>query len=448
MSIMASWDWPEKWPGLVENLTDCLESDDLNLVHGALKTLDMFASGKNLTDVHIPLLVQIVFPQLQRIFGEQLYPERIRMRSIRILYSIITWLGTIKAEYPAHISAAVKPTLPVWFELFQNELSKSDSFGTGHGSKIGVLQVIHQLLAYFPDFIKSALPHLLEPLWTSISAAVEIWERTSVYGNEIDESGYDSDAGDEISFKNYVCMLIEVFTAIDEKKKLQPLLSAGLVDLASVVLRFVQLSDYQASLYTDDPSQFLIEEDEEDPLSFSLRSQAMKLLQCISVSIDCHGIEAVGAAVHKHLQELESLEQEINANTADSAHAAAVYNRRREGILYGVGMVLKAWNEASAYSGMGVADIPFDIPGIVRVLLVDCESNDLILRGRALWCASVAIRMLPESIEIEEEGERPEVRNFQKTRKKFTSVLIISHILSLLCFLNFKKMTLKLTLTS
>lgn len=413
MSLMASWDWPEKWPGLVENLTECLMSEDMNLVHGAMKTLDLFASGKNLTDVHIPLLVQIVFPQLQRIFGEAAYPERIRMRAIRILHSIINWLGTIKAEYPQSVSSAVKPTLPGWYELFHMELMKPDDYGAGHGSKIGVLLVIHQILAHFPDFIKTALPNLLlEPLWTSLGQCVEIWERTNVYAQEPDNSGYDSDAGDEISFKNYLCMLVEVFTVIDERKKLQPMLSHGLVDLAYVVLRLCQLSEYQLSLFEDDPSQFLVEEDEEDPFSFSIRLQAGKLLQMLAISLDGHGVEAISAAVQKHMQELETM-----ANGGDEN----VYLRRREALLFGVGTAIKSWSQSSqdlSLSGtfpMGatVADIPFDVSGIIKLILVDCESPHMILRGRALWCASIATRMLPESLEIVESDERPETSDAQ-----------------------------------
>lgn len=428
MSIMAAWDWPEKWPGLVENLTACLSSDDMNLVHGAMKTLDMFASGQNLTDVHIPLLVEIVFPQLQRIFGEQQYPERIRMRAIRILCSIITWLGTIKAEYPKPIAAAIKPTLPLWYELFHYELSKPDTFGSGHGSKTGVLQVIYQLLAHFPEYLQlkivssdgtssTAVSLLLEPLWQSLQSAVDIWERTSVYGTELDESGYDSDAGDEISFKNYLCMLVEVFTVLDEKRKFQPLLTPGIVQLFYIVIRLVQLSDVQSQLFTDDPSQFLIDEDEENLLNFSLRGQASRLLQILAVSLEGHGIEAMGSAVHTHLEELSAMEAIISGNaplpteTYESMESlSAIYHRRREALLFGVGTALKSWSmDATELGGASsVSDVPFDVDGIIKLLLADCESNDLILRGRALWCASIALRMLPDSVVIAESEERPE----------------------------------------
>ena len=177
ISIMAHGDLPEKWPDLLENLTGCLLSEDMNLVHGAMKTLDLFASGNQLSDFHVPPLVDIVFPQLQRIFGEEGYPERIRMRAIRILHSIMAWLGTVKAEYPESIVGAVRPSLPGWYALFQSELSKPDEYGTGHGSKIGVLLVLFQLLVHFPEFIKADLPALVEPLWHSLTNSVEIWER-------------------------------------------------------------------------------------------------------------------------------------------------------------------------------------------------------------------------------------------------------------------------------
>jgi hypothetical protein len=422
ISIMAHGDLPEKWPDLLENLTGCLLSEDMNLVHGAMKTLDLFASGNQLSDFHVPPLVDIVFPQLQRIFGEEGYPERIRMRAIRILHSIMAWLGTVKAEYPESIVGAVRPSLPGWYALFQSELSKPDEYGTGHGSKIGVLLVLFQLLVHFPEFIKADLPALVEPLWHSLTNSVEIWERTSIYGTEEDNSGYDSDAGDSITFKNYLCLLVEVFTEINSRKRLQGVLHIGMVDLAYVVLRLVQLTEQQVVLFEEDPNMYIVEEDEQDPMSFSLRMQAGRLLGAMATSMDGHGIEPISAAVQKHLQELSALQEQAHGG-ANAGVAQLTYNRRREGLLYGVGHALRQWREAcgdltlsGAFpTGSPISEVPFDVGGISKLTLVDCESDDMILRGRALWCASIASKMLPEACEIIESGERPEQSDPQVT---------------------------------
>ena len=38
-ATIAHWDWPELWPNLFEILINGLSSNDLNAIHGSLKTL-------------------------------------------------------------------------------------------------------------------------------------------------------------------------------------------------------------------------------------------------------------------------------------------------------------------------------------------------------------------------------------------------------------------------
>lgn len=39
IASIAHWDWPELWPNLFEVLINGLSSNDLNAIHGSLKTL-------------------------------------------------------------------------------------------------------------------------------------------------------------------------------------------------------------------------------------------------------------------------------------------------------------------------------------------------------------------------------------------------------------------------
>ena len=39
IASIAHWEWPEKWPGLIEDLTRALGSADLNLVRGSIRCL-------------------------------------------------------------------------------------------------------------------------------------------------------------------------------------------------------------------------------------------------------------------------------------------------------------------------------------------------------------------------------------------------------------------------
>ncbi len=55
---------------LILHLTvKCLDARNGLLVDGAMKCLDMFASGENLSDQHLPQLLPILFPHLLRVFS-------------------------------------------------------------------------------------------------------------------------------------------------------------------------------------------------------------------------------------------------------------------------------------------------------------------------------------------------------------------------------------------
>lgn len=39
VASIAQWEWPDRWPGLIEQLTAALGSPDLNLVRGSIRCL-------------------------------------------------------------------------------------------------------------------------------------------------------------------------------------------------------------------------------------------------------------------------------------------------------------------------------------------------------------------------------------------------------------------------
>ena len=47
----------------------CLDMNNAQLMDGAIKCLEMFASGDNLSDEHLPRLIPLLFPHLLRIFS-------------------------------------------------------------------------------------------------------------------------------------------------------------------------------------------------------------------------------------------------------------------------------------------------------------------------------------------------------------------------------------------
>ena len=68
---VASWDWPEQWPTFLDDLMGALQSQNLDLVNGAIRCLDIFIDKDNLDDNHLPLLCKVLFPEIWRLFTDQ-----------------------------------------------------------------------------------------------------------------------------------------------------------------------------------------------------------------------------------------------------------------------------------------------------------------------------------------------------------------------------------------
>jgi hypothetical protein len=94
------------------------QATDGHLLTGAMKCLDLFAGQKNLTDQEIPAFVNLAFPEIMKMFSErEKYPDVLRMRCVRILYSVIHWFETMKDVHTKAINDILSKVLPHWFDF-------------------------------------------------------------------------------------------------------------------------------------------------------------------------------------------------------------------------------------------------------------------------------------------------------------------------------------------
>lgn len=70
MSEIASSDWPDEWPTLVDSLVQLLNSGRTESVHGAMRVLSDFVSADLSEDQLLPLS-NVMLPQLLQILGDE-----------------------------------------------------------------------------------------------------------------------------------------------------------------------------------------------------------------------------------------------------------------------------------------------------------------------------------------------------------------------------------------
>jgi hypothetical protein len=112
--------------------------------------------------------------------------------------------------------------------MFQHDLSLPDTFERPHGVKIAILQVLILLVKEFPTHVGEHIGQLLQPIWNSLVNALNIWQKVAIEDSVEDPSKADLDSGDRLDFESYVGMLVEVLTAIAERKRFQQFFESGL----------------------------------------------------------------------------------------------------------------------------------------------------------------------------------------------------------------------------
>ena len=85
ISKIASWEWPEDWPGLFDILVNCLSGENKYAVHGAMRVLTEFS--RDLTDTHLPNVGAVILREMFRIIQSDTVSFIFKFIEIYILLS-------------------------------------------------------------------------------------------------------------------------------------------------------------------------------------------------------------------------------------------------------------------------------------------------------------------------------------------------------------------------
>ena len=196
----------------------------------------MFSQGDNFSDQHLPLLVQFLLPTLLQLFSNtERFNERIRMRSVGILFACIEWLGTLKSTHKKQVHQLIDTCIAPWFPLFAQVLSQPDRADSDCGLKINVVQTVTLLLAAFPAKVIRYISPLLVPIYQSLNTCLPIYEQTVVRTNEL-PAAQDTD-GDVLGLEALVLTLLEFVNTVIYSPKARPLFPlAQLAQFISILL--------------------------------------------------------------------------------------------------------------------------------------------------------------------------------------------------------------------
>jgi len=373
LALVAVWDWPNEWPGFIEQLAKCLESDNTVLVSGAIKCMSIFATDDYMTDQHLPVLVPVALPILHRILSnEKAYDVKIRTQAVRIIQSCVQWLGKIQGADGNQSRLLMKKTIPQWLPIFVHILEQPLLADASNcGVKINVIQTLGAMVAFFPKQIKEFLAPITSIVWKTLLQLYPIYKKNVIDEDLLDECGQDSDGNVE-SFEMLVVVLFSYIGAVAESRKFRLVLQSILPELMAMIISYMQITADQEQLWEDDPNQFIADEDN-FLVVVTVRPLCKELIEKLTRFFKLDGIKAFLAALTNRLRQPDQTWRSLEA------------------VAFAIG--LNAEHFAKAGDAFNVAEV------FNKVLSVGVESSESkLLNGTCLRTAGLLASQVPAEV--------------------------------------------------
>eukprot|EP00803_Ostreobium_quekettii_P005580 evm.model.scf_261EXC.5 EVM.evm.TU.scf_261EXC.5 scf_261EXC:60540-71115(+) len=374
VASIASWDWPENWPNLLEVLVGAIkERKDPDLVQGALRCLSMFAG--EIDEGQLPVVLPVLLPELKSIVSLPCTDScHMQQQALAIIHSFISNLGTMSGQYGQQTRELIQPHLEGLMQQFLAILSQplTPKDMSRWGMLMEAIKSLIQIMLHFS--------RLVEPMTTELVSSAGKWLLNSYQlfvtvvldeENEPEEVEVDSEGG-TADFQTVTAQLFELLLVLIGNKRLQHLFEGSLKDLMYLTLGYMQMTQRQVNTWVNDPNQYLADEQEE---LFTMRASGELMLTELVEAFGDDAMQALGSAVERRTGESVSA---LSSNKPN-------WWKPREAALLAMGYVSEAIAEARR-SGAGAQ---FDLGQFLEgTLKNDIGGQCPYLVGRALWMAA------------------------------------------------------------
>ncbi|GIY31004.1 importin-9 [Caerostris extrusa] len=369
ISTIAQWDWPEDWPELFDILLRSLVSENSCAVHGAMRVLKEITN--EVSDSQMPQFAPVILPEMLRIFHQaDKYGIRTRGRAVEIFSTCAELIGSMALYNKASPKELLFPILTPFVEALVSALNTPDGHTSDSGLKKDILNALQVLVKYFPKKIIQWVPHILTPVWNSLTSSANIYVQTVVNVSEEADNPVDSD-GDSIGFENLVFSIFEFITVLVEAPKYKNYIKDGMADLIYYIILYTQITEEQIRTWSLNPDQFVEDEDEET-YAYSVRISAQDLLMILAQEFEDKCSVSLCAAVTRHIHETD---KNTNPN----------WWKIHEACMLAMGSI-----KDLIICGIQENNIQFDMSGFIHSIVVEDLNFTAspFLFGRCLWFAS------------------------------------------------------------
>ncbi len=457
---IGSMDWPEQWPGLLEQLLQWAsgnapvsEGEMRNLViDGALRTLVYFT--EHIGSDHIIAASSTILPVILRVWQDVSALDTVlrckfATKVIAIVQGLLSALAPLAHARDPNAQALVKEIIPQALSVAGTPLSLPQLTPSACRVKQAVLDLLGCVLEHFAKALDAHALPLVQSLVSFIARVGAAYERVDVAGGEVgqslsggamheeivqgDQASPDYDSEHSEQSLNAVSMhatglLVRLITA--PNRKLSKLLQSSAQELVALVLPFMQIPAETLDDWLDDPDAFVSAE-EEDSLDASLRGNVIDFMGDAYREWDFDALGAVakhclavlsptgaraGAAAAWKMQEAALLvlghlgpqfcyvSQAIENKAAQGAAAAAGQD---DGLPAQEPLPVAAFVDLLykivSSDGACLEATGGSVPSMSATAVSPCDQEQLrtgkvFLVGRALWCAGRFASRVPSQL--------------------------------------------------
>ncbi|KAK3762793.1 hypothetical protein RRG08_040490 [Elysia crispata] len=384
ISAIAHWDWPEAWPELFPLLMQAVTSNQPNAVHGAMRVLSEFC--QDVTDTQMTHVAPVILPELYKVFiGAETFGVRTRSRAVHIFNIVAGMVSTMQEFQKGIAKQLLFPVLPQFTKTFIQCLQMTESETCDSGLKLEVIKALTTLIKGFPKTMAQWLPEILPSIWNIFTQSAEIYVKTVVNNLEDADDPVDSD-GDVLGFENLVYTVFEFVHSLIESSKFRATVKKTVDQIIYYVIIYMQMTEDQIQLWSNNPDQF-VEDEDDDSFSYSVRISAQDLLLSLGTEFQSVCPAALCNAITKHLQESEA------AKNAGNPHWWKIH----ESCMLSLGSV-----KDMVIQSIKTGGLQFNLTGFLQTVVLrdmECSASPFLL-GRCLWTSSrFTEAMTPELLE-------------------------------------------------
>ncbi|KAG9313899.1 armadillo-type protein [Chiua virens] len=288
LSSVASCDWPDEYPDLLNGLIQLISSSSSNSVHGAMQVLTEFIKSDLTEDQILPVLRQLLPVLLTILNNSQQHTPLTRSQSISVFSQCVTALYMVKEQHPQAVKEATENILPVWLDTFKqilgppvNDILNQPTWD-GLAVRIQVFKALDVINTAFPrglkpyaeSFLDSSLAHLKD-----ISPAYEIYY---IGATDLAPTSSEDEA---VELPYLICPLFDFISNVVRGGKAKQWLesqgtSQNLTDLIGVVFQFAQMTAEDEDTWVTNANAFVAQEEDETE-TYGVRVAGFGLLNTV-----------------------------------------------------------------------------------------------------------------------------------------------------------------------